>query len=124
LSEVAISVQAAPAPTPDISIMMLSTSQQMKKTVFIECINDSECQQGCCGFTSGKCAGPAVAQTNGSGGCGHGSAVANCDVATLLGLGANCISGHVNNNLKDPIIQAAAAFTAQLDGLPFTPSPA
>ncbi|KAJ7498557.1 hypothetical protein FB451DRAFT_1347119 [Mycena latifolia] len=103
---------SAPAPSVD---------QQSKKTVFETCAADSECQQGCCGFSSGKCAGPDVAQTNGSGGCGHGNSSPNCDVATLLGF-KNCIGGVVQGNLQDPQVQAAAAFAAQLDGLPFTAS--
>jgi hypothetical protein len=113
---------AAPAPAPAASIADLAKRQEGKKTVFIECGSDSECQQGCCGFATGKCAGPAVAQTNGSGGCGRGTPVANCDVATLLNLQGNCKAGTKNNNLQDPVIQAAAAFTAQLDNLPFTPT--
>ncbi|KAJ6452251.1 hypothetical protein C8R45DRAFT_1083460 [Mycena sanguinolenta] len=99
-----------------------AASQQSKSTVFEACSADSDCQQGCCGFSSGKCAGPAVAQTNGSGGCGHGSAAPNCNVATLLGFQSQCIGGAVNGNLQDPTVQAAAAFAAQLDNLPFTPS--
>ncbi|KAJ6472758.1 hypothetical protein C8R47DRAFT_724829 [Mycena vitilis] len=108
---------AAPAAAAPVS----AASQQSKKTVFETCAADSECQQGCCGFSSGKCAGPDVAQTNGSGGCGHQSAAPNCDVATLLGF-KNCIAGVKQGNLQDPNTQAAAAFAAQLDGLKFTPS--
>ncbi|KAJ7085674.1 hypothetical protein B0H15DRAFT_923313 [Mycena belliarum] len=108
---------AAPAPAKAVS----ADSQKSKKTVFVACASDSECQQGCCGFSSGKCAGPAVAQTNGSGGCGHGNAAPNCDVSTLLGF-KTCAPGAKQSNLKDATIQSAAAFTAQLDGLPFTPS--
>jgi hypothetical protein len=116
---------AAAAPPPAAaapqSASQLAASQQSKKTVFETCAADSECQQGCCGFSSGKCAGPDVAQTNGSGGCGHGNASPNCDVATLLGF-KNCIAGVQNGDLKAPATQAAAAFAAQLDNLPFTPS--
>ncbi|KAJ6565181.1 hypothetical protein DFH09DRAFT_1261650 [Mycena vulgaris] len=108
---------AAPPSAP-----VSAASQSSKKTVFEVCAADSECQQGCCGFTSGKCAGPAVAQTNGSGGCGHGNAVPNCNVAAAIGLGGNCIAGAVKDGVSDPTVQAAAAFTAQLDGLPFTPA--
>ncbi|KAJ7083363.1 hypothetical protein B0H15DRAFT_889257, partial [Mycena belliarum] len=109
---------AAPAaPAKAVS----ADSQKSKKTVFVACANDSECQQGCCGFSSGKCAGPAVAQTNGSGGCGRGNAAPNCDVSTLLGF-KNCAAGVKQGNLQDATIQSAAAFTAQLNGLPFTPS--
>ncbi|KAJ7149707.1 hypothetical protein C8R46DRAFT_915675 [Mycena filopes] len=111
---------AAPAPPP-AAAPAPAGNQQSKKTVFETCAADSECQQGCCGFSSGKCAGPDVAQTNGSGGCGHGNASPNCDVATLLGF-KNCIAGVVQGNLQDPAVQGAAAFAAQLDGLSFTPS--
>jgi len=115
---------AAPAAAPAAgqSVASLAASQQSKKTVTETCAADSECQQGCCGFTTGKCAGPSVAQTNGSGGCGHSTAAPNCNVATLLGFTATCISGFVNTNTQDPTVQAAAAFAAQLDNLPFTPS--
>ncbi|KAJ7184231.1 hypothetical protein C8R46DRAFT_1343360 [Mycena filopes] len=116
---------AAAAPPPAAaapqSVPQLAALQTSKKTVFEACANDSECQQGCCGFTSGKCAGPAVAQTNGSGGCGHSTAAPNCNVASALKL-SDCIAGAKNGNLGDAGIQAAAAFVSQLDNLPFTPS--
>jgi len=115
---------AAAAPPPAAaapqSVPQLAALQTSKKTVFEACASDSECQQGCCGFSSGKCAGSDVAQTNGSGGCGHGNAAPNCDVATLLGF-KNCIAGVVQGNLNDPAVQAAAAFSSQLDNIPFTP---
>ncbi|KAJ7708626.1 hypothetical protein B0H16DRAFT_1420651 [Mycena metata] len=110
---------AAAAPAPAAAAP--PAAQSSKLTVFETCAADSDCQQGCCGFSSGKCAGPDVAQTNGSGGCGHGNAAPNCDVATLLGF-KNCIAGVVQGNLQDPATQAAAQFAAQLDGLSFTPS--
>jgi hypothetical protein len=111
---------AAPPSAPQ-SIAQLAALQTPKKTVFETCAADSECQQGCCGFSSGKCAGPDVAQSNGSGGCGFGNTSPNCDVATLLGF-SNCVAGVVQGNLKDADVQQAAAFAAQLDNLPFTPS--
>ncbi|KAJ6530274.1 hypothetical protein B0H19DRAFT_481870 [Mycena capillaripes] len=103
------------------TIAQLAAKQTSKKTVFETCASDSECQQGCCGFSSGKCAGPDVAQTNGSGGCGHGNASPNCNVATLLGF-KNCIKGSKNGDLNAAAVQQAAAFAAQLDNLPFKPS--
>jgi hypothetical protein len=87
-------------------------------TVFEACTQDSDCQEGCCGFISGKCAGPAVAQTNGSGGCGFGTAAPNCNVAALLGL-SDCIDGAVNGDLSNPTIVTAAQFVSNLDGIPF-----
>jgi hypothetical protein len=110
---------AAPAPAAAAPAAAApAAAQSSKKVVFTPCASDSECQQGCCGFTSGKCAGPDVAQTNGSGGCGHGAAAPNCDVASALGF-KNCIAGSTINT-SDPLVRAAAAFAAQLDGIAFT----
>jgi len=103
------------------SVAQLAAKQTSKKTVFESCASDSECQQGCCGFSSGKCAGPDVAQSNGSGGCGHGAKAPNCNVATLLGF-SDCVKGAKNGDLHDATIQAATAFTAKLDNFKFTPS--
>ncbi|KAF7290887.1 hypothetical protein HMN09_01267100 [Mycena chlorophos] len=123
LSMLAVSVSAIPRITRRAeSVAQLAATQQSKSTVFEACSSDSDCQQGCCGFSSGKCAGPAVAQTNGSGGCGHGTAAPNCDVATLLGFKADCIAGATSSNTQNPTVQAAAAFAAQLDNIAFTPS--
>ncbi|KAJ7763405.1 hypothetical protein B0H16DRAFT_1527777 [Mycena metata] len=108
-------------PTAQPSVSQLAAKQTSKKTVFESCALDSECQQGCCGFSSGKCAGPDVAQSNGSGGCGHGAKAPNCNVATLLGF-SDCVKGAKNGDLHDATIQAATAFTAKLDGFKFTPS--
>ncbi|KAJ6574140.1 ferritin-like domain-containing protein [Mycena capillaripes] len=110
-----------PPPTAPKSIAALAALQTSKKTVFETCAADAECQQGCCGFASGKCAGPDVAQSNGSGGCGKGDATPNCAVATLLGF-SDCVAGGVKGDLQAPDVQQAAAFAAQLDNLPFTPS--
>ncbi|KAJ6537250.1 hypothetical protein DFH09DRAFT_1400933 [Mycena vulgaris] len=97
---------------------------QRRGTQFVTgtCASDSDCQQGCCGFSTGKCAGPAVAQTDGSGGCGHGNASPNCNVAAALGLSGSCIAGGLKDGVNDPAVQAAAAFAANLDNLPFTPA--
>ncbi|KAI0630217.1 hypothetical protein C8Q77DRAFT_248962 [Trametes polyzona] len=111
----------AAAPAGKKSAAELAASQQGKKTVFVECSSDSECQQGCCGFSTGKCAGPAVAQTNGSGGCGRGNAAPNCAVSTALGFKI-CAPGASAGNINDPLVQAAAAFSANLNGIAFTPA--
>jgi hypothetical protein len=101
----------------------LAVKNKSKKTVFETCAKDSDCQQGCCGFTSGKCTSPDVTQTNGSGRCGHGNKLPNCDVVTLLSF-KNCIGSMKNSNLKAAATQQAATFAAQLNNLPFTPSAA
>ncbi|KIV97785.1 hypothetical protein PV10_01493 [Exophiala mesophila] len=40
------------------------------------CTSDADCASGCCGFNSGKCAGPVVAQER-DGGCGFGDGTPN-----------------------------------------------
>ncbi|KAH4005047.1 hypothetical protein HBI13_024870 [Parastagonospora nodorum] len=47
------------------------------------CTSDADCASACCGFQSGKCAGPAVAQER-DGGCGFGDAQPNDDAAKAL----------------------------------------
>ncbi|OAL49190.1 hypothetical protein IQ07DRAFT_72602 [Pyrenochaeta sp. DS3sAY3a] len=47
------------------------------------CTSDADCAAGCCGFTSGKCAGPVVAQER-DGGCGFGDAAPNDNAAQAL----------------------------------------
>jgi len=102
------------------SISALAAKQSSLKTVFESCKADSDCQQGCCAFNSGKCAGPGIAQTR-DGGCGHGNAKPNCDVATALNLGV-CAKGSQNGDIHSAKVQQAAAFVSILDKLPFKPS--
>ncbi|KAG5294236.1 hypothetical protein I7I48_10698 [Histoplasma ohiense] len=47
------------------------------------CTSDADCASGCCGFNSGVCAGPVVAQER-DGGCGFGNAQPNDDAARAL----------------------------------------
>ncbi|OJD12035.1 hypothetical protein AJ78_07306 [Emergomyces pasteurianus Ep9510] len=47
------------------------------------CSSDADCASACCGFNSGKCAGPIVAQER-DGGCGFGDAQPNDDAAQAL----------------------------------------
>jgi hypothetical protein len=96
--------------------MPVETRQLGSGFVTEACTNDSQCQQGCCAFSTGKCAGPDVAQSNGDGGCGFGDAAPNCDVATALGF-TNCIAGAQRGTLTASQIQTAAEFVAQLDGI-------
>ncbi|KAJ7141592.1 hypothetical protein C8R46DRAFT_1013459 [Mycena filopes] len=121
LSLVALGVQASTLPARPAMQRRVAAPQSSKKTVFESCKADSECQQGCCGFSTGKCAGPGIAQTNGSGGCGHGAKQPNCNVAAALKLDA-CAKGAVNGDLSNAEVQAAAQFVSKLDNLPFTPT--
>ena len=47
------------------------------------CTVDADCASACCGFKSGTCAGPVVAQER-DGGCGFGNAEPNDDAAKAL----------------------------------------
>ncbi|KAH8656706.1 hypothetical protein BGZ60DRAFT_518827 [Tricladium varicosporioides] len=47
------------------------------------CTSDADCAQSCCGFKSGKCAGPVVAQER-DGGCGFGDAQPNDTAAKKI----------------------------------------
>jgi len=87
------------------------------KTVFEACSKDADCQQGCCAFATGLCAGPDVAQTNADKGCGHGSSAPNCDIAKALGF-SDCAPGAKRGPLTNDQIETAAKFVIQLDGLP------
>ncbi|TDL23456.1 hypothetical protein BD410DRAFT_820798 [Rickenella mellea] len=84
------------------------------------CKQDSDCQQGCCAFNTGKCAGPGIAQTR-DGGCGFGNAQPNCNVAAALKLNT-CAAGASSSDTTSPQVQAAAKFVSNLDGIPFTPA--
>ncbi|KAI0673557.1 hypothetical protein C8Q78DRAFT_989738 [Trametes maxima] len=60
------------------------------------CTSDADCASGCCGFKSGKCAGPIIAQER-DGGCGFGDASPNNIAAQkIAGAGAEAAPG-VNN---------------------------
>ncbi|KAL8646643.1 MAG: hypothetical protein Q9226_006772 [Calogaya cf. arnoldii] len=48
------------------------------------CASDAQCSSGCCGFNSGKCAGPIIAQER-DGGCGFGNTTPNANAAIALG---------------------------------------
>ena len=58
---------------------MIMVSAQGTQFITGACTSDADCASSCCGFNSGKCAGPVIAQTR-DGGCGFGDAQPN-DVA-------------------------------------------
>jgi len=116
-------VSAAPAAMEkraSKTVQALAAKASPLKFVTSQCKSDGECQQGCCAFNTGKCAGPGIAQTR-DGGCGHGNSKPNCDVATALNLGV-CAKGGSGSNSKNQKVQEAAAFCAILNNLPFTPA--
>ncbi|KAI0093254.1 hypothetical protein BDY19DRAFT_903024 [Irpex rosettiformis] len=62
-----------------------AATTQAKGTQFITgaCAHDSDCASGCCGFKSGKCAGPVIAQER-DGGCGFGDPFPNNRAAIAI----------------------------------------
>ncbi|KAI4642241.1 hypothetical protein J4E93_007385, partial [Alternaria ventricosa] len=71
-----------------LALLNLSLHVAAQGTQFItgECASDAECASACCGFTSGKCAAPFVANERGEG-CGFGDAQPNNNA--LNGAGGN-----------------------------------
>lgn len=63
------------------AFLSLSLYVAAQGTQFITgaCTSDADCASGCCGFNTGKCAGPVIAQER-DGGCGFGDAQPN-DIA-------------------------------------------
>jgi hypothetical protein len=116
LALAAVHVSAAPT-------IVLKARQLGSGVVTTACTSDDQCQQGCCAFSTGLCAGPVIAQTNGDGGCGRGSSAPNCDVASAIGFADQCIAGSQRGPLTPAQITTAATFVEQLDGItnPITP---
>ncbi|OBT87406.1 hypothetical protein VE02_04169 [Pseudogymnoascus sp. 03VT05] len=89
---------------PAVALPAISLRQVATGTQFITgaCTTDADCASACCGFKSGKCAGPVVAQER-DGGCGFGDAQPNDTAAKALTGGAPVNNGNAASG------QAAAA---------------
>lgn len=64
----------------------LAGNGQGKQFITGACLSDADCASGCCGFNTGLCAGPVVAQER-DGGCGFGDAQPNDNAARALTAG-------------------------------------
>ncbi|GAD93936.1 hypothetical protein PTT_11589 [Paecilomyces variotii No. 5] len=75
--------------TLTLAVLFFNLSASVSGLQFITgpCKSDAECASGCCGFNSGLCAGPVVAQER-DGGCGFGDAQPNDNAARALTGGA------------------------------------
>ncbi|KFY01584.1 hypothetical protein O988_02654 [Pseudogymnoascus sp. VKM F-3808] len=80
---------------PAVALPAISLRQAAPGTQFITgaCTTDADCAPACCGFKSGKCAGPIVAQER-DGGCGFGDAQPNDTAAVALTGGAPANNGN------------------------------
>jgi hypothetical protein len=80
------------------------------------CTNDKDCAAGCCGFNTGKCAGPVVALGR-DGGCGRGDPVSNNNAAVALGF-ANVaftpVTAAGGAATAAPVVAAVAPVTAAI----------
>lgn len=76
----------------------LVVPRQAPGTQFITgpCTSDVDCASDCCGFNTGKCAGPVIAQQR-DGGCGFGDGVPNNRAAQVI-QGPNAIAAPGVNN--------------------------
>jgi len=75
------------------------------------CTSDQDCAEGCCGFNSGKCAGPIVAQER-DGGCGFGDAAPNDNAAKALGFTGQVGGGTAATTLATMIAPASTSAAA------------
>jgi hypothetical protein len=82
-----------------------------------KCTSDSDCQQGCCAFSTGLCAGPGIAQSNADNGCGFGQPTPNCQVATALNLGVCAKGGNKDGVLSQSQLKTAVQFVSKLDNI-------
>jgi hypothetical protein len=64
-------------------VVSLHAAAQGTQFITGPCTSDADCASACCGFKSGKCAGPVVAQER-DGGCGFGNAQPNNNAALAL----------------------------------------
>lgn len=96
--------------------------QNGKQFITGPCASDADCASGCCGFTTGKCAGAVIALQR-DGGCGFGDAQPNRDAAAALGsqveitpkdppAGNAATPSAVNNAGSDTAASATAAAPA------------
>ncbi|EPE35238.1 hypothetical protein GLAREA_10935 [Glarea lozoyensis ATCC 20868] len=103
---------------PSISTILLSAFLALnlslpvlaQGTQFITgpCNVDADCAAGCCGFNTGKCAGPVVALGR-DGGCGRGNAVSNNNAAVALGFTGAFTPVSAAGGAAAPVAAPAAA---------------
>ncbi|EHY60780.1 hypothetical protein HRR83_000547 [Exophiala dermatitidis] len=77
------------------------------------CTSDADCASGCCGFNSGKCAGPVVAQER-DGGCGFGDAQPNDNAAQAL-TGGGSGAGQTAASTAAAAVQSGSSSSSGID---------
>ncbi|RMD44812.1 hypothetical protein DV735_g267, partial [Chaetothyriales sp. CBS 134920] len=103
-----------------LTVLTLAVSRVVSQgTQFITgpCDTDADCASGCCGFNSGKCAGPIIALTR-DGGCGHGNAQPNANAANALGQGTFTVSGAAAAAATTLAVGGASSSTATTSASP------
>lgn len=108
---------------PAVALPAISLRQAAPGTQFITgaCTTDADCASACCGFKSGKCAGPVVAQER-DGGCGFGDAQPNDTAAQALTGGAPANNGNAATG-QAAATDAASGQAAAATGTSTAPTP-
>jgi hypothetical protein len=68
-----------------LSTVALPVFSVGEQSITGNCTTDADCADGCCGFTTGKCAAAIVAQES-DGGCGFGDAAPNDNQAQVFSM--------------------------------------
>ena len=101
--------------TADAVVSSPAASTVAKGTQFItgNCTSDADCADGCCGFNTGLCAGPIVAQER-DGGCGFGDAQPNDNAAVAIGFTGPAPTGSNANTANAAVGQASTTFATMV----------
>ncbi|KAG0645878.1 hypothetical protein D0Z07_7827 [Hyphodiscus hymeniophilus] len=83
-----------------------ASTSSAKGTQFITgpCKSDSDCADSCCGFNTGLCAGPIIAQER-DGGCGFGDAEPNDTAAVAIGFTGSAPSPNTSGSNLNAVTQ-------------------
>ncbi len=92
-----------------MNFFILFTLVLTKTFITDTCKSDNDCQSDCCGFTTGKCAGPIIALER-DGGCGFGDKIPNSNAAIKLGF-----TGAIDNKISNSNSPSKLGFTGTND---------
>ncbi|KAH6612725.1 hypothetical protein C7974DRAFT_437990 [Boeremia exigua] len=106
-----------------LALLIISIHVAAQGTQFITgpCASDLDCASACCGFKSGKCAGPVVAQER-DGGCGFGNPSPNDNAAKAItgGTSLNGQAGQANSATPSfKTVRVAPSSTSSAAGTQF-----
>ncbi|OCK76053.1 hypothetical protein K432DRAFT_408494 [Lepidopterella palustris CBS 459.81] len=105
-------------------LLNLSLLTLAQGTQFITgpCKSDADCASACCGFKSGLCAGPIIAQQR-DGGCGFGDPQPNANAAIALGFKPTATSPIASVAVTVSAVAVTATTTSKPPGTQFITGP-